>query len=126
MDAEKEPITLTASLKYLSKIPKFEYERPYRLINVDPTPEVPITNMEFDTIPDVPIKDLRDINDKLSLKNDAMKLYIWPFDISRLTCKEDIQKYNTEMAERVRKELGAERVFVYDYRVSVLACSQNG
>lgn len=126
MDAEEASITLTASLKYLSRIPKFERERPYRLINVEPTPEVPITNMEFDTIQDVPIKDLRDINDRLSLKNDAMKLYMWPFDTSSLTCKEDIQKYNTEMAELVREELGAERVFVYDYRVSILSCSQNG
>lgn len=116
---ETSPTTFRTSLTYLNDEPKYGTEKPYRLLHpVEATPEVPESNMEFTTHGDILIKDLRGINNDLSLEKNAFKLYNWPSAINPSATYEEIEAYCRAMANLLKYELNAQKTWVFDFRVS--------
>lgn len=115
MPTESSPIH--ATLRYLVNSPRYATEQPYRLIEVPPTPEVPLTNMEFETHSDVPITNIREAQGSLSIEDNAFQLYEIPSSISIDATYGEVESYCKSMADFIQAELGALRVFIFEFRV---------
>jgi hypothetical protein len=108
---------ISATLRYLANHPKYATEKPYRLVEVPPTSEVPSTNMEFVTYSDVQIKDIRKQQNNTSIETHGFRLYEIPSEISMDSDYKEIELYCRSMADFVKAELGALEVFVFEFRV---------
>jgi hypothetical protein len=150
------PPTQTATLTYLKRHPQFSKQqglKPYRLIGVQPTPEVPVTNMQFEQY-QVPMTDLRrldqsSLRDTYTLENNGFQFFDWPIStansrqvstlhthdnmrhyedqgndtISMKATYDQVKEYCKQMSDKLRDELGAEEVFLYEFRVSAFLFS---
>lgn len=116
--------SIVAPLCYMSENPKYEREIPYFLLEVEPTLEVPSTNIEHVTY-DVVIENMRNKSETLSIDANGFKLVDWPSKISMDSDYEEVKNYCREMASLVAKELHAEEVLVFDFRVSDPFCTSN-
>jgi len=109
---------IRATLRYLVNHPKYITEKPYRLVEVSPTSEVPSTNMEFVTHSKIEIKDIRNQQNSTSIETHGFQLYEAPSNISMDSDYRQVELYCKSMADFVKAELGALEVFVFEFRVS--------
>ncbi|KAN0091698.1 hypothetical protein V8E51_017545 [Hyaloscypha variabilis] len=107
---------ISATLRYLVNHPKYATEKPYRLVEVPPTSEVPSTNMEFVTHSNIQIKDIRKQQHNTNIETHGFRLYEIPSKISMDSDYKEIELYCRSMADFVKAELGALEVFVFEFR----------
>lgn len=112
---ETEYSLLKTMVRYLARNAKFDFEKPYKLIDIKPTIDVPATNMLFEGH-DVSIQDLRFL-EHLSLESHGFQLYDWPSKISMDANYSEVQAYCEHMAALLEKELDAEKVFTFRFTV---------
>lgn len=108
---------LMATLSYLMRDPCYIDEKPYRLINVQSTADVPMTNLQFEDR-EVLVTDLRQQKSAFTLDANGFQLFDWPSDVSMEADYEDIEAYCKKMADMLQEKLGAEKIFIYEFRVS--------
>ncbi|OKL62716.1 hypothetical protein UA08_01360 [Talaromyces atroroseus] len=134
---ELSPSTQTATLTYLKRDVQFSSQqglRPYRLIGVRPTSEVPATNMQFEQY-QMPITDLRRF-DQSSFRDSGWASTSHTDDespglvsnhmpqnedrgdgtISMTANHDQVKEYCRQMSNRLQEELGAEKTFLYEFR----------
>ncbi|KAG9228883.1 hypothetical protein BJ875DRAFT_218535 [Amylocarpus encephaloides] len=107
---------LVTSLCYLKRDLNTRGAKLYRLIGLEPTPEIAVSNIEFSIQEDILVTDFRGFNHILSLEANAYKLYYWPANLSSVSSEGERNSYCNNIAERLRQEVGAETVFTYDRR----------
>lgn len=109
--------SLAARLSYLKRDSRYASVKPYRLINVPATVEVPSTNVLVEER-EVPVTEARGSDKGLTIDTNGFQLFSWPSDIDMNASYQDVDRYCKLMAEMLQEELGAEKVFIYEFRVS--------
>lgn len=113
---------MRTTMYFMEKDPLFLIEKPYEL-NYEPSPGQPATNMKMQKVENLQVLDIRNKVNDFSFKKNG-------FQVARIDSKmsrddfEDRKKvteiYFVEIAEMLKKKLGAERVQVFDYTVFIV------
>lgn len=117
---------MRATLSFLAELPLYAAAKPYQFVAFkDEIPEEAQTNMVFEPHSSIPVEDGRAPVIPLSIETNG---FIWvkhqseftkgrnPFD-SQSQDEAAVACYLQETAELVQAELGANKVFVFDWRV---------
>jgi len=108
--------SIVAPISYIANLPRYDEEVPYYLLEVEPTPDVPSTNIELIT-KDVLIKDMRTHSEEMAVEANGFQLFDWPQSKIHVGSDfDEVERYCKEMAKLVAKEVEAEKVFVFDFR----------
>ena len=110
------------TIDYISDLPKYKIEKPYRLIGGKTVQDLPETNIVFAPHDGIRVEDIRGTESLYNLERNKFQLCQWPWHIDLAKASESSQVYSVEMALAVQKEVGAEKVIAYDCRVSNKLC----
>lgn len=111
--------SVNASIYFLKKDPLHEEEKPYAFRYELNTEDVPQSNMEMEKIEDIPITDIRGIENEFTLD-------VCGFAVLKLECEsqyEDfhdplgVEGYFRELENLLKKNLGASKVEVFRHGV---------
>jgi hypothetical protein len=109
--------SVVAPIGYIASLPKNDQEIPYYLLDVEESPDVPATNIEL-VSKECKIKDMRTQKPPMSLERDAFQLFNWPYPAIGIESDlNQVKVYCKEMVDLLAKELGAQKVFCFDFRV---------
>lgn len=112
---------ITATLEYLQKLPKYEYEKPYWCflpVNEDFDPDRQrVDNLEFEDHSDIPIQNLRDLKTDVKIAECGFEVLSHKSAYSSFARAEDVVQYRIETEELLKEKLDAVFVQCYDSRL---------
>ncbi|GAW20624.1 hypothetical protein ANO14919_101320 [Xylariales sp. No.14919] len=124
-DDEKKSLQgFNSSFFYLSRLPRYETEKPF-YVNF-PIPEksgISHSNLSHDLYEDILIRDIRGNEDKFDIDTHGFQLVHHTTSTSNVDFENDSlirSKYYPEMEQLVMRSLGASKVFVFEHTVSHL------
>jgi hypothetical protein len=112
--------SVQSSVFFLKRKPLYETERVYEL-DIEPPPGFPRTNMEHEKVNDVVIEDIRGQEQNFTFCNNGFSLINLNGGITYedFNDADKIEKiYLKNVASKIKSELGAARVQIFDYNVS--------
>jgi hypothetical protein len=105
-------------MRYIADLPKYQWEKPYRLIDVDLEPEDNIepSNLEFETH-QTRLYDLREFQAGLSFEKRCLKYVEHATKSNPSFSSDTVPPYCNEMIALLRQQVQADNFLCYDFRV---------
>jgi len=114
-----------ATLQFLTDIPLYQTEKPYKLLNFPSIPPELSTNCQYINRHGIRLNSVRGREDQFSVDQCGFQILKHRFRCTptrsqfedRLQRDHLVQEYLSEVVYLVKKELCADRVFCFDWRV---------
>ena len=114
---------IEAGLDFLANIPLYQTEKPFlALLSPDRQidPEIPRSNLQWEHHDRITIRDMREDAQNVKIEKCGFQFVNHESSISSFEDVLRVEAYKRETETLLAKELGAERVVCYDFRVSRL------
>ncbi|KAH4188154.1 hypothetical protein HBI56_108130 [Parastagonospora nodorum] len=112
-------LSASTQLEYLKKIPLYDEEKPYQVYtHVPGIPESEKTNLVFESHENVLIHDARGLEGEFSMEKQGFEFRTVPTAANlHAQTETEMNKYLKEVEDYFMTTYGADRVFVYDFRI---------
>ena len=111
---------ISATLSFLRALPLYHHEKPYNVFlspEDDVPPESNLTNVEDDLRADVVLQDIRESDQDFSLQKHGFQVLCHKSMYSGLDDPAIIEGYKKETEDLLKRELNAEHVICWGYKV---------
>lgn len=109
-------------MNFLKRDPLYTEEKPYQLRGYTPPSGVPVTNLRYDKISSVRIKDMRDSSSQMTFEKNGFTVLRVDKDAlpqyEEFNDEAHVKRYLGLVAEGLKKEIGAVKVQPFQYLVS--------
>lgn len=112
--------SVTASIEFLARLEKYEYEKPYVLLSgedEESDDDIPTSNLEFDVVSQIDVQDMRE---HAELKFEQCSFEFVPHhksEVTRFETLADITAYAAETRSLLLKRFDAVQVHTYEVKL---------